>query len=46
LERLVIGGDTRIAGPGEAKRFQLRAELDGAGFLDVEGIVVKKNSLT
>ena len=42
LEGLVIGGDTRIAGPGEAKGFQLLAEFDGAEFLDVEGIVVEE----
>ena len=38
----MIGGDPRITGPGEAKGFQLLAEFDRAGFLDVEGIVVEE----
>ena len=45
LERLVVGGDARGAGPGEAQRLQLRAELDGARLLDVEGVVVEEEFL-
>ena len=42
FEGVVVGGDARGAGPGEAEGLQLLAELDGAGLLDVEGVVVEE----
>jgi len=42
LERFVVGGDARSAGPGEVERLQLFTELDGANLLDVEGVVVEE----
>ena len=45
LEGVVVGGDARGAGPGEAEGLQLLAELDGAGLLDVEGVVVEEELL-
>src|SRR6516165_2148035 len=45
LERLVISGDARSAGPRQAQRFQLGAEFDGARLLDIEGVVVEKEFL-
>ena len=45
LERVAVGGDARGAGPGEAQRLELRAELDGARLLDVEGVVVEEELL-
>ena len=42
LQRLVIGGDARGAGPGQPERLQLCAQLDGARLLDVEGVVVEE----
>jgi hypothetical protein len=45
LQGVVVGGDARGAGPGEAERLQLLAELDGAGLLDVEGVVVEEELL-
>ena len=41
----IVGGDARGAGPGEAERLELCAELDGAGLLDVEGVVVEEELL-
>ena len=45
LEGVVVGGDARGAAPGEVERLQLFAELDGAGLLDVEGVVVEEELL-
>ena len=45
LERVVIGGDARGAGPGEVERLELLAELDGALLAVVEGIVVEEDFL-
>jgi len=45
LEGVIVGGDTGVAGPGEAEGFEFFAELNGTGFLDVEGIVVEKELL-
>ena len=45
LERFVIGGDARSAGPGQAQRLQLGAQLDGARRLDIESIVVEEKLL-
>jgi len=45
LEGVIVGCDTGVAGPGEAEGFEFFAELNGAGFLDVEGIVVEKEFL-
>ena len=45
LEGVVVGGDARGAGPGDAERLELFAELDGAGLLDVEGVVVEEELL-
>ena len=45
LEGVVIGGDARGAAPGEAEGLELFAELDGAGLLDVEGVVVEEELL-
>src|SRR5882724_5967905 len=42
FERLVIRGDARGAAPGHIERLELGAQLDGAGLLDVEGIVVEE----
>ncbi len=42
FEGFAVGGDARGAGPGQAERLKLGAELDGAGLLDVEGVVVKE----
>ena len=42
LEGVVVGGDARGAGPGDAEGLQFFAELDGAGLLDVEGVVVEE----
>ena len=45
LQRFVIGGDARGAGPGEVQLLQLRAQLDRARFAVVEGVVVEENFL-
>ncbi len=45
FEGVAVGGDARGAGPGEAERLELGAELDGALFLDVEGVVVEEELL-
>ena len=45
LQRLVVGRHARGAGPGEAQRLQLLAQLDGARLLDVEGVVVEEELL-
>jgi len=45
LEGVVVGGDARRAGPGEAEGLQLLAQLDGACLLDVEGVVVEEKLL-
>ena len=42
LEGVAVGGDARGAGPGDAEGLELFAELDGAGLLDVEGVVVEE----
>jgi hypothetical protein len=46
LEGVIVGGDPGVAGPGEAEGFEFSAKLNGTGLLDIESIVVKKNSLT
>ena len=45
LEGVIVGGDTGVAGPGEAEGFEFFAELNGTGLLEVEGIVVEKELL-
>ena len=45
FEGVAAGGDAAGAGPGEAERLQLFAELDGADLLDVEGVVVEEELL-
>src|ERR1700733_15127093 len=45
LERVIVAGNTGVAGPGEPERFQPFAKLNGAGLLDIEGIVVEKELL-
>ncbi len=45
LEGVAVGGDARGAGPGDAERLELGAELDGARLLDVEGVVVEEELL-
>src|ERR1700730_3433529 len=45
LEGVAVGGNARSAGPGNAERLQLLAELDGANFLDIEGVVVEEELL-
>ena len=45
LEGVAVGGDARGAGPGDAEGLELCAELDGAGLLDVEGVVVEEELL-
>jgi hypothetical protein len=42
LQRVVVGSDTGVARPCEAKGLELLAEVDGAGLLDVEGVVVEE----
>ena len=45
LQRFVVGGDARGAGPGHLQRLQLFAKLDGARLLNVEGVVVEEEFL-
>ena len=45
LQSFEVGGHARGAGPGHPQRLQLRAKLDGARLLDVEGIVVEEELL-
>src|SRR6202789_539038 len=45
FESVKVGGDARGAGPGEAEGLQLFAELDGAGLLDIEGVIVEEELL-
>ena len=45
LQRFVVGGNTRRAGPCQLQRLQLFAKLDGARLLNVEGIVVEEEFL-
>src|SRR5579875_4226763 len=45
LQGLAVGSDARGAGPGDAERREFGAELDGAGLLDVEGVVVEEELL-
>ena len=45
LQRVVVGGDARRAGPREVQRLQLLAQLDGALLFVVEGVVVEEDLL-
>ena len=45
LQRLVVGGDARGAGPRHVQRLQLVAEFNGARLLNVEGVVVEEEFL-
>ena len=45
LQRLVVGGNARRAGPRHVQRLQLGAEFNRARLLNVEGVVVKKEFL-
>src|SRR4051812_30429517 len=43
LQRVVISGDARRAGPRELQRLELLAQLNGALFAVVEGVVVEED---
>ena len=45
LQRIAVGGDARSAAPGDAEWLQLRAQLDGPDFLNIEGVVVEEELL-
>src|SRR5450759_4234048 len=45
LERFEVGCDSRCARPGQAQRFQLGAQFDGACLLEVESVVVEEKFL-
>lgn len=42
FEGVAVGGDAAGARPGDADGLELGAEFDGAGLLDVEGVVVEE----
>jgi len=42
LERFKIGRDARGTRPGQAQRLQLGAQFDGAGLLQVKGVVIEE----
>src|SRR5277367_1062850 len=42
LERVKVGGDARVTGPGKAEGFELFTQFNCSRLLDVEGVVVEE----